>query len=31
MDGWAKKLESGSLRGQNLTIGSLGGHPEKGW
>jgi len=26
-----KKSKSGSLEGQNLSIGSLGGHPEKGW
>jgi hypothetical protein len=26
-----KKSESGSLGGQNLSIGSLGGHPKKGW
>jgi hypothetical protein len=30
MDG-AKKSESSSLGGQNLSIGSLGGHPKKGW
>jgi hypothetical protein len=30
MDG-AKKLESGSLEGHNLSIGSLGGHMEKKW
>jgi hypothetical protein len=30
MDG-AKKSESGSLGGQNLSIGSLEGHPEKEW
>jgi len=26
-----KKSKSGNLGGQNLSIGSLGGHPEKGW
>jgi hypothetical protein len=34
MDGWGKKKkksESGSLEGQNLSIGSLGGHLKKWW
>jgi hypothetical protein len=26
-----KKSKSSSLGGQNLSIGSFGGHPEKGW
>jgi hypothetical protein len=27
----AKKSESSSLGGYNLSIGSLGSHPKKGW